>query len=280
VTTTTAPGTPAGQLIRSWRQRRRLTQLDLALASQVSTRHLSFVETGRSRPTSRLILNLSDQLEIPLRERNQILLAAGFAPAYPQHGLADTPMAAVSDAISQILDAHEPYPAVVVDRHWEMVMANEAVGILTEGCAPDLLAPPVNVLRLSLHPRGMAGRIRNLGEWRGHILHRLEHQLDRAGDPALADLLKELRGYPGEGSEGDRGGAQGGRGGTPGWDGPTAALVVPLRVSWRDRELPFISTTTVFGTPLDVTVAELAIEAFYPADPETAAVLRAAAGAR
>ena len=250
--------TAVGELVRSWRQRRRLSQLDLAVAADVSSRHLSFIETGRSKPSSQMLLHLSEHLDIPLRERNALLLAGGFAPAYPEHGLDTPPMAAVHEAIERVLAAHQPYPAVVVDRHWEMVAANAAIGVLVEGCAPHLLEPPVNVLRLSLHPDGMAPRITNLGAWRGHLLARLRRDVDSTGDPVLAELLTELGSYPG--------------GAAP---EPAPALVVPLRYRHGDTELAFFSTTTVFGTPLDVTVSELAIEAFYPEDETTAAALRA-----
>jgi transcriptional regulator with XRE-family HTH domain len=247
----------AGELVRTWRQRRRLSQLDLASSADVSSRHLSFIETGRSRPTSRMLLHLADHLDIPLRERNTLLLAGGFAPAYPEHAVGGTPMAAVNDAIERVLAAHEPYPAVVIDRRWEMVAGNAAIGLFTEGCAAHLLEPPVNVLRLSLHPDGMAPRIANLGQWRAHLLDRLSRQVDATGDPALTDLHAELSGYPGGTAVADPG-----------------ALVVPLRYRHEDAELALFSTTTVFGTPLDVTVSELAIEAFYPENEETRAYLR------
>src|SRR5689334_12025906 len=177
--TTTAEAPPAGDvggLIRWWRERRRLTQLELSGLSEVSTRHLSYVETGRARPSSRLILHLCEHLDVPLRRRNDILLAAGFAPAYAEHGLADPPLAAVSSAITAILAAHEPLPALAVDGHWDLIAATSAVTALTADCAPSLLEPPVNVLRLSLHPDGMAPNIANLGQWRAHLLHRLESQ--------------------------------------------------------------------------------------------------------
>ncbi len=207
-----------------------------------------------------MILHLSDQLEIPLRERNALLLAGGYAPAFPEHELSAPPLAAVNEAINAVLDGHLPFPAIVVDRHWEMVAGNAAIDLLTAGCAAHLLEPPVNALRLSLHPDGMAPRIANLAQWRQHVLHRLARQVDATGDPVLAVLRDELRGYPGGGATEDTAGP--------------AAIVVPLRFRTPAGELAFFSTTTVFGTPLDVTVAELAIEAFYPADPRTAEALR------
>ena len=211
-----------------------------------------------------MILHLSDQLEIPLRERNTLLLAGGYAPAYPEHELNAPSMSVVNDAINSVLEGHLPYPAVVVDRHWELVAGNAAIAVLTEGSAAHLLEPPVNVLRLSLHPDGMASRIANLDQWREHILHRLAHQAQATGDETLRELHDELAAYPGAG-----------RGEVPGKE---TAIVVPLRYRTPHGELTFFSTTTVFGTPLDVTVAELAIEAFYPAEPATAEILKRLAG--
>ncbi|WP_305094570.1 helix-turn-helix domain-containing protein [Prescottella sp. R16] len=248
---------PVGDQIRWWRGHRRMTQLDLASRADVSTRHVSFLETGRAQPTRAMLLRLGEHLDIPLRGRNALLLAAGFAPAYPEHELSDVPMAVVADAIGTILAAHAPNPALVVDRHWTLVDANETVALLTAGVAPALLEPPVNVLRLSLHPDGMAPRITNLPQWRAHVLHRLDHQIDATGDDLLRCLRDELAGYPG--------------GTAPASVGP--ALVVPLRVRVDGRDLAFLSTTTVFGTPLDVAVSELAIETFFPADAATAQYL-------
>jgi transcriptional regulator with XRE-family HTH domain len=250
-----------GQQLRHWRERRRVSQLDLSLQAGISARHLSFVETGRSRPSSRLILRLSEQLDVPLRQRNALLLAGGFAPAYPEHALDTPPLSAVTEAMRQVLRGHLPNPALAVDRHWELIDANDAVGGLLGGAAAHLVEPPVNVLRLSLHPDGMAPRIANLGQWRHHVLTRLRGQAERAGDPFLAGLHEELRGYPG-GEE------------APPGDPGREAVIVPLRIRLDGGELSFLSTTTVFGAPLDVTVAELAIESFYPADARTAAAVR------
>jgi transcriptional regulator with XRE-family HTH domain len=257
-----APAQPVGALLRRWRELRRLTQLDLSLRAEVSARHLSFVETGRAKPTSSMILLLSEHLDVPLRERNLLLLAGGYAPAYPQHGLADAPMTAISDAINAILTAHQPYPAVVIDRHWELVAGNDAVDLFTAGAAAHLLEPPVNVLRLSLHPDGMASRIVNLVQWRAHLLERLHRQLEATGDAQLVELLEELRGYPGGGPA------------PPAPPGETGALIAPLRYRTPAGVLSLFSATTVFGTPRDVTVSELAIETFYPADTATGTVLR------
>ncbi|QLY27962.1 helix-turn-helix domain-containing protein [Nocardia huaxiensis] len=250
----------AGDLLRHWRVARRLSQLELAGRAETSTRHLSFIETGRATPSRQMILHLSDELEIPLRERNRMLLAAGYAPVYSEPAL-DTPaMESVRNAVRQILTGHEPHPALAVDSGWNMLDANAGIALFLEGVSPTLLTQPVNVLRLSLHPEGLAPRILNLPEWRGHLFERLEHQIDATGAPDLIALLKELRGYPG-GEE------------SPGLPAPDQA-VVPLRVRLNGHDLAFISVTTVFGTPMNVTVAELAIEAFFPADPVTAMFLR------
>jgi transcriptional regulator with XRE-family HTH domain len=252
----------AGDLLREWRLRRRMSQMDLALEAGISTRHLSFVETGRSRPSAEMIVRLGEPLGVPFRDRNVMLLAAGHAPIYEQRPLEDPAMGPVRDALDQVLRGHEPYPAVVVDRHWGMVAANAGIAALTAGVDPALLEPPVNVLRLSLHPDGVAGRIVNLAQWRAHLLERLGRQAVTSGDPALAALREELAAYPGgESSARDT-------------DPASAAIAVPLRLRQDDRVLSFISTVTTFDTATDVTVAELAIEAFYPADAETAAALR------
>ncbi|NKR71676.1 helix-turn-helix domain-containing protein [Rhodococcus hoagii] len=248
---------PVGDQIRWWRGHRRMTQLDLANRAEVSTRHVSFLETGRARPTRAMLLRLGDHLDIPLRDRNAMLLAAGFAPAFPEHTLTDVPMAVVSDAIRTILTAHAPMPALVVDRHWNLVDANDTVALLTDGAAPRLLEPPVNVLRLSLHPDGMASRITNLAQWRAHVLHRLDRQIDATADDELRRLRVELASFS-AGADATE---------------PGPSLVVPLRIRVGDDDLSFLSTTTVFGTPLDVAVSELAIETFFPADAATSAFL-------
>jgi transcriptional regulator with XRE-family HTH domain len=259
MTARTASGRHVGELLREWRERRRLSQLDLSIRADISTRHLSFVETGRSRPTPTMILRLTEQLEVPLRDRNVLLLAGGYAPAYPQHGFDEPELAEVRAALRQVLAGHEPYPAVVVNRWWELLDSNAAVFVLTEGCAPWLLEPPVNVLRLSLHPDGMARRISNLAEWRGHLLTQLQHRARALADQRLADLHDELLGYPGGADE---------------VYAPTGAVVLPLRYRLGDQELSFFSISAVVGTATDVTVDEVAIEAFYPADAETATALR------
>jgi transcriptional regulator with XRE-family HTH domain len=250
----------AGDLIREWRQRRRLSQLDLAIAANVSSRHLSFVETGRSRPTSEMILHLAEHLEVPLRDRNALLLAGGYAPAYSERTLAAPELQAVTNALKRVLAGHEPYPAAVVNRWWELVDANAGIALFTGDVRPELLEPPVNVLRLSLHPDGMAPRIANLPEWRAHLLARLRRQAGATGDPRLFSLYSELEAYPG---------GHGNEVQPP----PATDVVVPLRYQAGSRQLSFLSITAVIGTPMDVTVEELAIESFYPADDVTAAAL-------
>jgi transcriptional regulator with XRE-family HTH domain len=256
VTDVAAP--PAvGDLLRGWRQRRRLSQLDLSNETGVSARHLSFVETGRSRPSRQMVLHLAEQLEVPLRARNELLVAAGFAPFYGERPLDAPAMTAVRAALERVLAAHEPFPAVVVDRGWQLVAGNRGVPLLTEGADPALLAPPVNVLRLSLHPDGMARRIRNLAQWRTHVLHRLAREARLSGDPGLAALHRELAALPG---------------GTD--PRPPDGIAVPLRIRTALGELAFLGTVTTFGTAVDVTAAEVSIEAFLPADEATAAALR------
>src|ERR1043165_7053229 len=191
---------PVGEQLRAWRSRQRLSQLDLALDADISARHLSFLETGRSRPSRGMLLRLVERLAIPARDRNLLLVAAGFAPALPERALDDPALAAARRAVELVLKAHAPFPALAVDRHWQLVAANSGVAPLLAGAAPHLLTPPVNVLRLSLHPEGVAPHIENLGEWRAHILHRLEAQVAASGDQVLADLLAELRSYPGGGA--------------------------------------------------------------------------------
>jgi transcriptional regulator with XRE-family HTH domain len=260
--TTTQPQPRPGELLRQWRERRRLSQLDLALAAETSARHLSFVETGRARPSRDMLLRLAEQLEVPLRERNHLLLAGGYAPVFGQAPLDAPQMAAVGEALGKVLAGHEPYPAVVVDRSWNLVDANAAVAVLLGPADPALLAPSANVLRVSLHPDGMAPRIVNLGEWRAHLLGRLRRQVALTGDAGLAELLHELRTYPCDQPE-------------PEVEVPGPGdVVLPLRLRHGDQELSFLSIMASFGTPLDVTVAELAIESFFPADPATGAALR------
>ena len=253
-----------GQLLKEWRRRRHMSQLDLSLEADVSARHLSFIETGRARPSAEMVLHLAEQLDVPLRDRNQLLLAAGYAPAYGQRDLDAPEMGPVRAALDRVLDGLSPNPALVIDRHWGLVAANAATFALVGDAAPHLMEPPVNVLRLSLHPEGLAPRIVNLGEWRAHLLDRLGREAVMSGDPALSTLHQELAGYPCD---------------EPAHapDLEAGAIAVPLRVRSDAGELSFISTVTTFGTALDVTVSELSIESFFPADEATAAFLRSVA---
>jgi transcriptional regulator with XRE-family HTH domain len=262
-----ASSTSVGPLLRQWRQRRRLSQLSLACDAEVSTRHLSFLETGRSQPSRQMVLMLAERLEVPLRERNALLVAAGFAPVFSERPLTDPALDVARRAVDLVLKGHEPYPALAIDRHWTLVAANRAVAPLLAGIDPTLLQPPVNVLRLSLHPGGIAPRIVNASEWRTHIVERLRRQVAATADSTLAALLEELRNYP----LADAGAAP--HDSTSDYGG----VVVPLRLRTEAGVLSFVSTTTIFGTPVDVTLSELAIESFFPADAATAAALQAAA---
>lgn len=261
-----------GHLIRDWRQLRRLSQLDLALEAEISQKHLSFIESGRSAPSRDMVLHLAEFLGVPLRERNALLLAAGYAPVYLERSLEDPSLQAAKAAIDLVLKGHEPYPAIAVDRHWTLLASNGAVApLLTLVAEPDLLRPPVNVLRLSLHPAGLAPHIVNLGEWRAHLIARLRQQIRATADPVLAELLVELLAYPAP--------AQPARKGHGAEAEAEAAIVVPMQLRVGDRILSLISTTTVFGTPVDITLSELALETFFPADAGTAEALRALAAA-
>lgn len=249
---------PIGGHLRQWREHRRLSQLELAYSAEISPRHLSFVETGRSKPSREMILLLAEQLEVPMRDRNVLLVAGGFAPMFRERPLADPDLASFKAAIDIVLTAQKPYPAFALDRHWNVVASNSALPRLYEGCAEHLLATPLNVLRLSLHPEGLAPRVENLAEWRAHLLNRLRRQIDATADHALVDLETEIVAYPGP------------REGRIAGDG----IAVPLRVRVGSEVLSFFSTTMVFGTPRDVTLSELAIESFFPADDATIAAVR------
>lgn len=256
--TAARPDAGVGVLLKGWRQRRRRSQLKLSSESGISTRHLSFVETGRSRPSRDMVLRIADQLEVPLRERNTLLLAAGYAPAYDERTLEDDDMTAIREALDLILTGYQPFPALVVDREWNLVQANEAVAPLLADVAPHLLEGPVNVLRLSLHPEGMSSCIVNLAEWRGHLLDRLAREYSVTGSEATKALHDELLDYPG-GLE---------------HASPDGRIAVPMRLRTEAGELSFISTVTTFGTAVDISVSELTVEAFLPADAVTAAALR------
>lgn len=258
---------PVGDFLREWRQRRRMSQLDLALEAEISTRHLSFMETGRAAPSRDMVLRLADRLDIPLRERNALLVAAGFAPVFPERKLDDPLLQPARKAMDLVLAGHEPYPALAVDRHWNLVAHNKAVPFFLASVEPSLLTPQVNVLRLSLHPKGLAPRIANYWEWRTHLFERLRHQVGMTADPVLVSLMEELASYPPpEGARPHNGGNE------------YAGVVVPLQFITDAGTLSFISTTTVFGTPIDVTLSELALETFFPADAATAEALRKLAG--
>jgi transcriptional regulator with XRE-family HTH domain len=261
MTAVTVTATSFGSLLRDWRQRRRLTQLDLGLQADVSARHLSFLETGRARPSREMVLLLADELDVPLRGRNDLMMAAGFAPAYTQHTLDDAELGDVMNSLQLILRGHEPFPAVLVDGYWNMLGANRAVELLTDLVDPQLLTHPVNVLRVSLHPRGLAPHIADLPEYAAHLISRVRRQAERSASTGLRALVDELVGYCRD----------------AGVD-PTAhardRIVLPLRLRHPDQELAMFSTIAVLGAPLDVTLDEIAIESFFPADDATATYLR------
>ncbi|MBX3610320.1 MAG: helix-turn-helix transcriptional regulator [Hydrogenophaga sp.] len=259
--------TAFGDHLRQWRRHRRLSQLELALQADVSTRHLSCVETGRASPSREMVMRLCERLQLPPRERNALLVAAGYAPMYRERALDDPAMAAARTAVQRILDAHEPWPALAMDRHWNLVMHNRLVPLLLQGVAPALLQPPVNVLRLSLHPQGLAPRIHNLAQWREHLLERLQQQIAATGDSALAVLAEELRALPTSHSPH-----------APALPGEHPGVLMPFRFDTPLGVLNLVSTTTVFGTAVDITLQELALETFLPADEPTAERLRALAG--
>jgi transcriptional regulator with XRE-family HTH domain len=260
-------GNPVGGLLREWRQRRRLTQMGLALDVDISPKHLCFVESGRARPSRELLLRLAERLDVPLRERNELLLAAGFAPVFPIRQLSDPALDLVRNAMELVLTGHEPYPALAIDRHWTLVAANRMLAPLLATVKPELLKPPVNVLRLTIHPEGLAQQIANYPVWRSHVFEKLRRQIEVSADIVLVELLRELRAYAVP----------------PRWAGvapPTdsaagfGAFVVPFQLHSGEDVLSFFSTTTVFGTPVEVTLSELSIESFYPADEQTAARLQ------
>jgi transcriptional regulator with XRE-family HTH domain len=242
-----------GELLRQWRHRRRLSQLDLAIAADVSARHVSLVETGKSRPSAAMVLRLAAHLDVPLRDRNRLLLAAGFAPRYAERPLDDGALSAARNAVERVLRAHEPYPALAFDRRWNIIMMNRAVDPFLAEVDPELLRPPVNLLRLGLDPRGLARLVVNLADVRAVFRSRIRRQLTAAPDPGLAALYEELL-EPG--SE----------------DAPAGSdVMIHMIVRHGGRELRLFSTITTFGTPTDITLDEVAIESYYPADTESAA---------
>ncbi|MFJ3715236.1 helix-turn-helix domain-containing protein [Streptomyces sp. NPDC090057] len=257
----------AGRLLRSWRERRRVSQLELALRADSSARHISFIETGRSRPSEEMVLRLAEHLEVPVRERNALLLAAGYAPRYPETPLDDPALAALRDGMERLIQGYEPYPALVVDAGYTVVAANRGIALLLEGVAEELMTPAPNAMRLTLHPEGLAPRIRNLREWRGHLLAQMERQIALDRSDQLRALYEEVAGYPvPEDASGDEPAE------------PVAYFALPLRIEHDGRVLSFVSSISTFNTPMDVTVAELAIETFLPADPATAKYLYTLAG--
>jgi transcriptional regulator with XRE-family HTH domain len=260
-----------GEQLRGWRQRRHLSQLELACEAEISARHVSFIETGRSLPSREMLLKLAERLAIPLRERNLLMLAAGFAPVYSERKLDDPALSQVRKAIELVLAGHEPYPALAIDRHWSMVSANSVLPAMLAGVAARLLEPPINVLRVALHPEGLAPRVENFLEYRSHLLSRLRHQIDATADPVLVELLAELESYPipartqvldGDGVDRERARAE-----------DYGGVIVPMQLRTPFGLMSFFGTITVFGTPLDVTLEELAIESMFPADPHTAQLL-------
>lgn len=255
-----------GTHIREWRTRRRLSQLEFALEAEISQKHLSFIESGRSAPSRDMVVRLAESLEVPLRERNVMVLAAGYAPIYAERSIDDPELASAKSAVDLILKGHGPCPALAIDRYWTLVSANAAVHRLMELVAdPALLQPPMNVLRLSLSPSGLAPYIANLGQWRDHLLKRLKHQCNVTGDAKLMELQSELllldAPLPKDShcSEESK---------------PMSDIAVPLKLQLPSGILSLISTTTVFGTPVDVTLSELALETFFPADSASAQILK------
>ncbi|WP_130303163.1 helix-turn-helix domain-containing protein [Advenella incenata] len=253
--------TTVGGLIRDWRQRRRYSQLDLACLANISARHLSFMETGRAQPSRQMLLLLAEHLDIPLRQRNEMLLCAGYAPHYAEHALNDAPLHEAQSAITALLTAHEPFPAMAVDGHWNLVHANRSLSLLLADVAPELLTAPVNVLRLGLHPQGLAARILNFSEWRAHLLQRLRRQYEQTADPWLLALYDELVAYPTPD-------------GTPHLRRVNHTIAVPLQLDTNEGVLSLLSATMTFGTPLEVALSELVLEIFLPANAGSAAILR------
>ncbi|NED78671.1 helix-turn-helix domain-containing protein [Streptomyces sp. SID11233] len=266
--TTVALDTGVGPLLRSWRERSRISQLELALRADSSARHISFIETGRARPSEEMVLRLAEHLDVPVRERNALLVVAGYAPRYAETALDDPAMGALREGMDRLLQGYDPYPALVVDGMYNVLAANQGIARMTAGVAEHLLAPPLNAMRLTLHPEGLAPRIRNLREWRADLLAQMERQIALVRSAELRELYEEVAGYPVEPGPGGRE-----------WQGPSTSVpfALPLVIEQDGRLLSFVASIATFNTPMDVTVAELAIETFLPADPGTAAYLRSLA---
>ncbi|MFJ9667991.1 helix-turn-helix domain-containing protein [Streptomyces sp. NPDC101219] len=254
----------AGPLLRAWREQRRVSQLELALRAGSSARHISFVETGRARPSEEMVLRLAEHLDVPVRERNALLLAAGYAPRFPETPLDDPALGALREGIEQLIGGFAPYPALVVNALYDVVAANSGVLELLDGVPEDLLKPPLNTMRLTLHPRGLAPRIRNLRQWRGHLLAQMERQIALRRSGPLRALYEEVAAYPVPEAAGEDDEAV----------EVAAYFALPMRIEHRGRTLSFVSSVSTFNTPMDVTVAELAVEALLPADPATAKYLQ------
>ncbi|MGN9789932.1 helix-turn-helix domain-containing protein [Streptomyces sp. OZ13] len=271
--TTVASGTGVGPLLRGWRERRRLSQLELALRAGSSARHISFVETGRSRPSEDMVLRLAEHLDIPVRERNSLLLAAGYAPRYAETPLGDPAMEALRVGMEQLLNGYEPYPALVVDGTYNVLAANRGIAMLLDSLPEHLLLPPLNAMRITLHPEGLAPRIRNLRQWRAHLLAQMERQIALARSDALRALYDEVAAYPlpEAGDDAHTGLADDE---SEAGEAPFPYFALPLRIEHEGRVLSFVSSIATFNTPMDVTVAELAIETLLPADPATVKYLQ------
>jgi transcriptional regulator with XRE-family HTH domain len=267
---TNSVGKGVGPLLRGWREQRRVSQLELALRADSSARHISFIETGRSRPSEEMVLRLAEHLDVPVRERNALLLAAGYAPHYPETPLDDPSMDALRQGMERLIQGYEPYPALVVDATYTVLAANRGITMLLEGVCESLLTPPLNAMRLTLHPEGLAPRIRNHREWRDHLLAQMERQIALDRSEPLRALHAEVAAYPvpEQEREGER------EGELDGGVEPVPYFALPLQIEHGGRVLSFISSISTFNTPMDVTVAELAIETFLPADPATVKYLQ------